>query len=269
LVQIGADAQASAGRIIELLDAVPAVAPGSQSLPEGPLSVELAGVVVAPALQGLDLVLSAGSMTALVGATGSGKSTLAELLPRLRDPDAGVVRLGGCDLRQADPQAVRRRVQVVFQEGFLFSASIRDNLALADPTISNEAIWQALAVCAARDFVAALPQGLASEVGERGVTLSGGQRQRLCLARALLARPDVLVGDDATSALDALTEAQVLAGLRVALPQTTILLIAAKRSTLSRVERIALLAHGRITAVGTRAELASRPEFQALAGIPG
>jgi ABC-type multidrug transport system fused ATPase/permease subunit len=269
LVQIGADAQASAGRIIELLDAVPAVAPGSQSLPEGPLSVELAGVVVAPALQGLDLVLSAGSMTALVGATGSGKSTLAELLPRLRDPDAGVVRLGGCDLRQADPQAVRRRVQVVFQEGFLFSASIRDNLALADPTISDEAIWQALAVCAARDFVAALPQGLASEVGERGVTLSGGQRQRLCLARALLARPDVLVGDDATSALDALTEAQVLAGLRVALPQTTILLIAAKRSTLSRVERIALLAHGRITAVGTRAELASRPEFQALAGIPG
>ncbi len=268
LIQIGADAQASAGRIADLLDAEPAVRPGPLALPPGPLEVRCAALVVAPVLTGIDLVLAPGSVTALVGATGSGKSTLAELLPRLRDPDAGRVLIGGVDLRQADPATLRHRVQVVFQEGFLFSDSVRGNLLLADPAADEAALWAALETCAAAEFVRALPAGLDSELGERGVTLSGGQRQRLCLARALLARPDVLIGDDATSALDAVTEGVVLANLRRALPRATILLIAAKRSTLAHVGRIALLADGRIVAHGERDELERHPAFRELLGLP-
>ena len=267
LVQIGADAQASAGRIAELMDAAPAVRSGTQPLPAGDLPVRIAGVVVAPALDGVDLELAPGTATALIGATGSGKSTLAELLPRLRDPDAGCILLGGVDLRAADTAAVRRRVQVVFQEGFLFSDSVRANLRLADPTLGDEAIWAALEACDAAGFVRDLPKGLDAELGERGVTLSGGQRQRLCLARALLAKPDVLIGDDATSALDAVTEGRVLSRLREALPRAAILLIAAKRSTLAHVDRIALLKGGRIAAVGTRAELEGQRDFRDLLGL--
>ncbi len=267
LVQIGADAQASAGRIAELMDARPAVSSGSRALPTGELGVRIDGVHVAPALHGVDLVLEPGTATALIGSTGSGKSTLAELLPRLRDPDAGRVLVGGVDLREAEVGSIRRRVQVVFQEGFLFSASVRENLKLADPTLDDAAVWAALEACDAGDFIRALPKGLDAELGERGVTLSGGQRQRLCLARALLARPDVLVGDDATSALDAVTEGRVLDRLRTALPRATILLIAAKRSTLAHVDRIALLQGGRIVLAGTRAELESRREFRDLLGL--
>ena len=267
LVQIAADAQASAGRIAELMDAVPAVPRGGRPLPPGALAVQLTGVVVAPALAGVNLVLPAGSATALIGATGSGKSTLAELLPRLRDPDAGSVAIGSVDLREADPASIRRRVQVVFQEGFLFSDTVRANLLLGAPQATDDDLWRALAVCDAEDFVRALPEGLAAPLGERGVTLSGGQRQRLCLARAVLAKPDVLIGDDATSALDAQTETRVLQRLRAALPTCTLLLIAAKRSTLAHVQRIALLSAGRITAIGSRDDLNANPAFRDLLGL--
>ena len=267
LVQIGADARSSAKRIADLLDARPAVVAGTASLPAGPLAVELIHVAVAPVLRDVSLVLPAGSVTALVGATGSGKSTLAELLPRLRDPDGGRILVGGTDLRSCRPAEVRRRVQVVFQEGFLFSDSVRGNLLIGDPTLQDEELWRVLEVCAAADFVRELPGQLDAQLGERGVTLSGGQRQRLCLARAVLARPAVLIGDDATSALDAATEAQVLARLRAALPGTTILLIAAKRSTLTHVERIAVLANGGIAAVGSRAEMDGHPVFRELLGL--
>jgi ABC-type multidrug transport system fused ATPase/permease subunit len=267
LVQMGADARSSAKRIADLLDAVPAVAAGTAELPAGSLEVVLEHLVVAPVVCDVSLVLPAGSVTALVGATGSGKSTIAELLPRLRDPDAGRVLVGGVDLRQCQPAALRRRVQVVFQEGFLFSDSVRGNLTIGDPTLADAELWRVLEICAAAEFVRALPGGLDAQLGERGVTLSGGQRQRLCLARAVLAHPAVLVGDDATSALDAATESQVLTRLRAALPGTTILLIAAKRSTLAHVDRIAVLANGRITAVGSRAGMDADPAFRELLGL--
>ncbi len=272
LVQTFADARASAERITELLDAVPALADGSGMAAPGPL--RLAGIRVddprggPPILDQLDLELRPGEIVALVGITGSGKSTLASLLPRLRDPDAGCVLLNGVDVRSLRLAEVRSRIQVVQQDSFLFSDSIAGNLLLAAPQASAADMWSALERADAKAFVAALPQGLASEVGERGVTLSGGQRQRLCLARALMAAPWVLCGDDATSALDALTERTILAGLRRDLRGAAVLLIASKRSTVQLADRIVLLADGRIVASGTHASLsADNAAYRELLGV--
>jgi ABC-type multidrug transport system fused ATPase/permease subunit len=221
-----------------------------------------------PILDQLDLELRPGEVVALVGVTGAGKSTLASLLPRLRDPDGGCVRLNGVDVRTLRLAELRSRIQVVQQDSFLFSDSIAGNLLMAAPQASEAEMWSALERTAAKDFVAALPQGLAAEVGERGVTLSGGQRQRLCLARALMAKPWVLCGDDATSALDALTERTILAGLRRDLRGTAVLLIASKRSTVQLADRVVLLANGRIAADGTHAELiGDNPAYRELLGL--
>ena len=221
-VRLFADARASAGRLWELLDAEPSVVGGSASVPDGALGLKLDGVSVhedgSPVLHDLDLQLEPGSTVALVGATGSGKSTLASLLPRLRDPSTGQVQLCGADgvwtaLPDYDLASLRRRVQVVAQDSFLFSDTIRANLVMADPDADEERLWAMLNAADAADFVRALPDGLDTLVGERGVTLSGGQRQRLCLARALIARPGLLILDDATSAVDALTERRILRAL--------------------------------------------------------
>ena len=272
LVQTFADARASAERIGEFLDAVPAVKDGTESASPGILRLE--GIRVedprgGPAiLDQLDLELIPGEVVALVGVTGSGKSTLASLLPRLRDPDAGRVILNGADLRSLRLAEVRSRIQVVQQDSFLFSDTIAGNLLMAAPGASEAELWAALERADAKEFVAALPKGLASEVGERGVTLSGGQRQRLCLARALIASPWVLCGDDATSALDALTERTILTGLRRDLHGAAVLLIASKRSTVQLADRVVVLAGGRIVASGTHASLtASNAAYRDLLGL--
>jgi ABC-type multidrug transport system fused ATPase/permease subunit len=272
LVQTFADARASAERITELLDAVPTVREGQGTASAGVLRLEAIRVDDPrggpPILDQLDLELRPGEVVALVGVTGAGKSTLASLLPRLRDPDGGCVRLNGVDVRTLRLAEFRSRIQVVQQDSFLFSDSIAGNLLMAAPQASEAEMWSALDRAAAKDFVAALPQGLAAEVGERGVTLSGGQRQRLCLARALMAKPWVLCGDDATSALDALTERTILAGLRRDLRGTAVLLIASKRSTVQLADRVVLLANGRIAADGTHAELiGDNPAYRELLGL--
>lgn len=272
LVQTFADARASAERITELLDAVPTVREGQGTASAGVLRLEAIRVDDPrggpPILDQLDLELRPGEVVALVGVTGAGKSTLASLLPRLRDPDGGCVRLNGVDVRTLRLAELRSRIQVVQQDSFLFSDSIAGNLLMAAPQASEAEMWSALERTAAKDFVAALPQGLAAEVGERGVTLSGGQRQRLCLARALMAKPWVLCGDDATSALDALTERTILAGLRRDLRGTAVLLIASKRSTVQLADRVVLLANGRIAADGTHAELiGDNPAYRELLGL--
>jgi ATP-binding cassette subfamily B protein len=272
LVQTFADARASAERITELLDAVPTVREGQGTASAGVLRLEAIRVDDPrggpPILDQLDLELRPGEVVALVGVTGAGKSTLASLLPRLRDPDGGCVRLNGVDVRTLRLAELRSRIQVVQQDSFLFSDSIAGNLLMAAPQASEAEMWSALDRAAAKDFVAALPQGLAAEVGERGVTLSGGQRQRLCLARALMAKPWVLCGDDATSALDALTERTILAGLRRDLRGTAVLLIASKRSTVQLADRVVLLANGRIAADGTHAELiGDNPAYRELLGL--
>ncbi len=277
LVQMFADARASAARIMELMDAQPMVRGGTLALVPGQVPggqvLRLEAVHVAdprggPAiLNGVDLEIRSGEVVALVGSTGSGKSTLASLLPRLRDPDGGRVTLGGIDLRELRLPELRRQVQVVYQDSFLFSDSVAANLRLAAPTATEAELWAALTLADAKEFVTALPLQLDAELGERGVTLSGGQRQRLCLARALIAHPAVLCGDDATSALDAPTEARILGGLRAPLRDTAVLLIATKLSTILLADRVLLLRDGRITASGTHAQLLADPAYRELMGM--
>jgi ABC-type multidrug transport system fused ATPase/permease subunit len=230
-------------------------------LPEGPLGVELVDVTFAhgddpPVLDRVSMRVEPGEVVALVGATGSGKSTLCELLPRLLDPDAGVVRLGGVDVRVADPEAVRRSVALVFQETFLFADTVRENVTLGEP-VSDEALVDAAAVAHADGFVERLPSHWDTELGERGVTLSGGQRQRLALTRALLRRPRVLVLDDATSAVDPTIEAAILHDLRATLACTT-LVVAHRLSTIELADRVVYLAGGRVVGTGSHVELLER-----------
>jgi ABC-type multidrug transport system fused ATPase/permease subunit len=232
--------------------------PGAPQLPDTPLSVRFESVTCRhgddPAvIDGLDLEVPAGKVVALVGATGSGKSTLCELIPRLVDPESGVVRIGGVDLRDLDPIVVRDAVALVFQESFLFADTVRENVTLG-ADVSDADLDAAAAVAHAATFVSRLPQGWDTLVGERGVTLSGGQRQRLALTRALLRRPRVLILDDATSAVDPVIEAAILRDLRETLATST-LVVAHRISTIELADSVAFLEEGRIVAQGTHSEL--------------
>jgi ATP-binding cassette subfamily B protein len=220
-----------------------------------------------PVLDRVDLALPPGTTTALVGLTGSGKSTLAMLPPRLFDVTDGVVEVDGVDVRDMTRAQVRERVAVAFEDPTLFSASVRDNvlLGVSDtlPPAEREALMtQALEVAQAQ-FVLDLPDGVNTRIGEEGMSLSGGQRQRLALARAIAARPRVLVLDDPLSALDVTTEEAVTARLRDVLDATTTLVIAHRPSTVALADRVAVLQGGRITAVGTHHDLlASDPHYR-------
>ncbi|MDF9619627.1 ABC transporter ATP-binding protein [Pseudomonas entomophila] len=280
VMQVFADARASAERIWQLLDERPAIRSGQGALPEGPLGLKLEQVRVATPkaardlLRGCSLRLCPGEVVALVGATGSGKSLLASLLPRLAEVDGGSVRVGSDstgwhDVRDLDLNALRRRVQVLPQESFLFSDSLAANLRLAAPAASDSELREALRLAAAEDVLERLPQGLDTPLGDRGASLSGGQRQRLCLARALLGAPDILCLDDATSALDAHNERRVLDNLRRQQGRTpTLLLITSRLSTLLLADRVLLLEGGRISASGHHAELAAHnAHYRDLLGI--
>jgi ATP-binding cassette, subfamily B, bacterial len=249
----------------------PAPAEGAGTpLPDGPLAVDVRALSFAyaadadPVLAGVDLALTPGEVVALVGATGSGKSTLCHLLAHLYQPTGGAVRLGGVHLSRVDPASLRSAVALVFQEAFLFAATVRDNLALGWDASDDDLHW-ALDAARARRFVERLPLGLDQPLGERGVTLSGGQRQRLALARALLRRPGVLMLDDATSAVDATVERQILDGLPDTLRATT-LVVAHRLSTIGLADRVLFLDGGRIAASGThQALLDSVPAYASLA----
>jgi ABC-type multidrug transport system fused ATPase/permease subunit len=207
------------------------------------------------ALRDVDLHVPPGQTLALVGATGAGKSTFAKLVARFYDPQQGVVRVDGHDLRGVQQRALRRQLGIVPQEGFLFSGSVRENVAFGRPEASAEEIEAAIAAVGATEFVAALPEGLDTEVGERGIQLSAGQRQLVAFARALLAEPRILILDEATSNVDVRTEKTIERGLERLLHGRTAIVIAHRLSTIRRAGKIVVLENGQIAEQGTHDEL--------------
>src|SRR5215471_1842611 len=272
----GQEAATAAQRVFEILDTPPAVVskPGAVTPAAAgrPARLRFDRVEFAypgtghPVLRGVTLDLTPGRTLALTGATGSGKTTLLHLVARLADPTAGSITLNGTDVRDLPLPALRALIGSGFEDPTLFSVSVRENVTLGAPDAADEQIEQALAIAHA-DFVSGLPWGLDTRIGEQGMALSGGQRQRLALARAILARPPLLVLDDPLSALDVRTEEKVTAALRRALAGTTALLVAHRPSTVLLADRVALLAGGRIVAEGTHAELlATEPRYAELMG---
>ena len=210
-------------------------------------------------LDGIDLELEPGETMALVGITGSGKSTLTALTTRLYDVTGGSIRIDGVDMRDLTREELRTHLAMAFEDATLFSASVRDNVLLGRPESTEEELAEAIEIAQAA-FVYDLPEGLDTKVGEEGLSLSGGQRQRLALARAVAAKPTVLVLDDPLSALDVDTEALVEAALRKVLASTTALIVAHRPSTVMLADRVALLEDGRITAVGKHSDLLATSE---------
>ncbi len=264
VLTVGQQARAGVERIFQLLDLEPGIsdAPDAVDLPELRGEIELRGVRFAydeqPVLDGLDLHVRAGERVALVGASGSGKSTASRLVHRLLEPDEGQVLVDGHDVRDVTLRSLRRQVGAAFEESFLFSDTIAANIAYGRPDATRAEIEEAAAVAGAHDFILELADGYDTRVGERGLSLSGGQRQRVALARAVLARPRILVLDDATSAVDSATEARIFGRLREVLAGRTSLIVAHRVSTLSLADRIVLLDHGRVADEGTHEELMAR-----------
>jgi ATP-binding cassette, subfamily B, bacterial len=277
LVTIGQQARASVIRVFEVIDAEPVVTdrPGAFPLPPGPPDVELDDVRFGyvpsqPVLQGLSLRVTPGETLALVGPAGSGKSTISLLLPRFYDVSGGALRVGGHDVRDLTQDSLRRAIGLVMEDSFLFSDTIGANIAFGRPDATREQIVAAARAAEADGFIAALPQGYDTVVGEKGLTLSGGQRQRVALARALLTDPAILVLDDATSAVDPQVEAEIHETLRRVMRGRTTLLIAHRRSTLQLAERIAVLDQGRMVDQGSHEELMARcPLYRLLLAGPG
>jgi ABC-type multidrug transport system fused ATPase/permease subunit len=271
-------------RVFEVLDITPLIdeKPDADTVPPGPVAVELAGVRFRypsadqvslasleevmvlddresdEVLHGVSLRVEPGQLVALVGSSGAGKSTLASLVPRLYDVNEGVVRLGGTDVRDLSFDSIRHTVGVVTQDGHLFHDTVRANLRYAAPSADDEELWNALRAARLADLVASLPDGLDTVVGERGYRLSGGERQRLTIARLLLARPRVVILDEATAHLDSRSEAAVQEALAAALEGRTALVIAHRLSTVREADRIVVLEGGTVVEEGTHTELLGR-----------
>jgi ABC-type multidrug transport system fused ATPase/permease subunit len=258
-------AVASGNRMFEILDREPTITsdPSAPPLPKGPGAVNFSGVslrygVAEEALHDIDLDVPAGRTVALVGPTGSGKTSLVALIARLYDPTVGTVSVDGTDIRSIDVASLRRSVAFVADESFLFSTSVADNIAYARPDATREQVETAARRAQAHDFISHLPDGYDTVVGERGLTLSGGQRQRVAIARALLAEPRVLILDDATSSVDARTEAAIKLGLREVMEGRTTFVVAHRLSTISLADEIVVMEAGRIVDRGQHEELLER-----------
>jgi ATP-binding cassette subfamily B protein len=238
-----------------------------RGLPDGPVGLEVRDVRLLydgdAVLDGVSFEVQADESVAVVGPTGVGKSTLSQLLVRLADPDEGSVLIGGVDLREADPAALRRTVSIVFQESFLFATTVKENIEL-DSGATVEEVERAATLAQADRFVRALPDGFETVVGERGHTLSGGERQRVALARALVREPRLLILDDATSAVDPTIEADILTALRRG-PHTTLVIVAYRLSTIRLADRVIYLEDGRVRGTGPHEVLlANQPGYAAI-----
>jgi ATP-binding cassette subfamily B protein len=270
---------ASGNRLFEVLDREPRIEspPGAPPLPAGGGRVELRGVTLrydapagtaaanidhtpegsmsAAAIEGVDLEVEGGRTVALVGPSGSGKTSLVALIARLYDPSSGAVLVDGVDVREVEVTSLRAEIAFVADDSFLFTASVAENIAYANPEATREQIEAAARRAQADGFIRELPEGYETRVGERGLTLSGGQRQRVAIARALLADPRILILDDATSSVDATTEAEIKTGLREAMAGRTTFIIAHRLSTVSLADEIVVMDGGRIVDRGSHEEL--------------
>jgi ATP-binding cassette subfamily B protein len=255
-------ATAAGERIFDVLDEPEGVSdrPGAAALPAGPGAIRFEQVSFGydpgrHVLEDVDLELDAGRTVALIGHTGSGKTTLAALVPRFYDATEGRVLVDGVDVRDVMRRSLRREVGVISQDPFLFSASVRENIAFGAVDADDARVEEAARAAQAHAFVEALPQGYDTVIGERGITLSGGQRQRLAIARALLIDPRILILDDATASVDATTEARIREALAEVMRGRTTIIIAHRLSTIQLADEVVVLDHGRVAARGTQAEL--------------
>jgi ATP-binding cassette subfamily B protein len=271
-------AVASGARVFEVLDRAPRLTAPADAppLPAGGGHVELRGVTFGygggePVLRDVDLDVSAGTTVALVGATGTGKTSLVALLPRLYDVQEGQVVVDGADVRDVELASLRGQIALVSDDAFLFSASLRENIAYARLDASDEEVRSAAARAGLAELLEELPEGLDTMVGERGLSLSGGQRQRVAIARALVVEPRILILDDATSSVDATTESRIKEALREVMAGRTTFVIAHRLSTIALADEIVVLDEGRVVAHGTHDELLeSSPLYQEIAerGLP-
>jgi ABC-type multidrug transport system fused ATPase/permease subunit len=255
-------ATASGERIFQIMDEPEEIAerPGAVELPPGGGHLRFENVVFEylegrPVLDGVSLDVPAGRTIALIGQTGSGKTTLTSLVPRFYDVTSGRVTVDGADVRDVTFTSLRRSIGVISQDPFLFSATVRENITFGAPDLDDAEVERIARLAQAHEFVAELPDGYDTVIGERGITLSGGQRQRLAIARALAVDPRILILDDATASVDATTEARIRAGLREAMQNRTTLIIAHRLSTIALADEIVVLDQGRIAARGTHDEL--------------
>ncbi|MCW1918742.1 ABC transporter transmembrane domain-containing protein [Rhodobacter sp. KR11] len=270
LSEIWGELQRAAGateRLVEILHDQDRVADPLRAVPvpNGPLEIGFHDVTFrypsrpdAPSLQGIDLVIKPGETVALVGPSGAGKSTIFQLLQRFHDPEAGRITLGGVDLRDMTRADFRRKFALVPQESFIFAASAFENIRFGRPEATRAEVQAAAEAAAAHDFIAALPQGYDTPLGERGVMLSGGQRQRIAIARAILRDAPVLLLDEATSALDAESERAVQQAVDALARDRTLLVVAHRLATVKRADRIVVLDQGRIVAQGRHEELVAQ-----------
>ncbi len=256
-------ATASGERIFQVLDEPEEIAerPNAIALPPGEGRIRFEGVAFGydperPVLDEIDLEMEPGQNVALIGHTGSGKTTLTALVPRFYDVTRGRLEIDGVDVKDIKLPSLRRSIAVISQDPFLFSTTVRENIAFGAPDATDEEIEHAARLAQAHEFIAELPQGYDTVIGERGITLSGGQRQRIAIARAIVTNPRILILDDATASVDATTEAKIRLGLREAMEGRTTLIIAHRLSTISLADEIVVLDHGRIAARGTQGELA-------------
>jgi len=269
LITIGQQARASVIRVFEVIDSKPVIndKPDAIELPDDANGITFEDVKFGyvpsqPVLRGLSLEVKADETVAVIGPSGSGKSTLSLLLPRFYDVRAGAVKVGGYDVRDVTQQSLRSAIGMVMEESFLFSDSVKANIAYGQPDATDEQVIAAAKAAEADDFIRELADGYDTVVGEQGMTLSGGQRQRVALARALITNPRLLLLDDATSAVDPRIEAEIHATLHRVMAGRTTLLIAHRKSTLNLADRIAVLtADGQVADIGTDAELTARCEL--------
>jgi ATP-binding cassette subfamily B protein len=209
----------------------------------------------APVLTNVSFVAEPGQVTAIIGSTGSGKTTLLSLVPRLFDATSGAVLVDGVDVRDLDPHTLWGRIGLVPQKPYLFSGTVASNLRFADPDATDEALWAALEIAQATDFVQAMPGGLDATIAQGGSNVSGGQRQRLAIARALVRRPEIYLFDDSFSALDLATDARLRAALGPYTSNATVVIVAQRVSTIIRADQILVLEDGESVGLGTHAEL--------------